>query len=165
MPQANNSPMNKESPPETFNSRFVKLKTESGLSFEGLSQAILARTGINISHAALHKYANGGNIDEPTLEALATYFGKTPAWFRYGIGETPTNTFEVIGDMVQQLADEPRQMVLNLLKYEFSESATRVISEPGVSVTYAEFLDRVIKDMAEKRKAAEANDQTKHSTS
>lgn len=157
--------MSEEPPAETFNTRFLKLKTESGLSFESLSQAILARTGINISHAALHKYANGGNIDEPTLEALATYFGKSPAWFRYGIGETPANTFEVIGDMVQQLPEEPQQMVLKLLKYEFSDSATRVISEPGVSVTYSEFLDRVIKDMAEKRKAQTSTDQTKDPTS
>ena len=102
---AKNSRMS--SKPETFNTRFARLKEESGLSFAALSDAIFARTGMQISHNALHKYMTTGNIDEPTLEALAKYFGKTPAWFRYGIGETPVNTFEVLGRMVAEVPEQP----------------------------------------------------------
>ena len=148
------------SKPETFNTRFARLKEESGLSFAALSDAILARTGMQISHTALHKYMTDGNIDEPTLEALAKYFGKTPAWFRYGIGETPVNTFEVLVRMVTEVPEQPQQMVLQLLRYEFADNATRIVSEPGLSLTYAEFIDRVIKDMEQKR-ATDVKPETK----
>ena len=146
--------MSDSNTPETFSTRFLRLKEASGLSYDALSKAIAARTGITISNNALHKYASGGNIDEPNLEALCEFFGKTPAWFRYGIEPGGTNTFEVLGEMVQDLAPEPQQMVLQLLKYEFADNASRVISDSGTSVTYNEFLDRVIKDMEAKRRAA-----------
>jgi transcriptional regulator with XRE-family HTH domain len=152
-----NNPRMSATPPDTFNTRFIRLKEQSGLSFEALSQAIAERTGISISHAALHKYASGGNIDEPTLEALSTYFGKSPAWFRYGVDPDFANTFEVIGEMVEQLPHEPKQMVLNLLKYEFADSAAKIVSEPGVSVTYTEFVERVLRDMDLKRAADRRN--------
>lgn len=78
-PGADNSGMLDNDTPESFNTRFTRLKDESGLSFEALSDEIYKATGVRVTNAALHKYTKGGNIDEPTLEALAAYFGKTPA--------------------------------------------------------------------------------------
>lgn len=40
--------------------------------------------GIGRSAQAVHKWANGGNIDNRNLSRLAAFFEVSPAWLRFG---------------------------------------------------------------------------------
>ena len=77
----------------TFAERFLALKGDD--SYVALYEK-LAKRGIEVSPAALHKWGNGGGITSDNLEVLAGYFGVSPAELFFGeIPPTPAGRTQV----------------------------------------------------------------------
>jgi transcriptional regulator with XRE-family HTH domain len=135
---------------ETFATRFLRLKEATGLSYERLSDAVFDATGVRISGQAMHKWAQGGNIEESQLETLAAYFKRTPAWFRYGIGPEISEEQIELSRAITELPEQSRQQTLDFLKYQI-ERAQPLFSKQQTS-HYLKMIDSIIKDMDGKKK-------------
>ncbi len=66
---------------ETFADRFLQLKGDE--SYQLLSDR-MAKAGIAITAAGLHKWAAGGGITPENLTRVATFFGVSPAELFFG---------------------------------------------------------------------------------
>ena len=115
------------------------------LSFRDFAVDIRQKTGVSISHSTLHDYENTGNDIMPkskNLEALASYAGKSLAWF---LEEMEYEN----GELVEQdaLCNLKEESGAQYITHGFAGEVARLIAEEGADLTEPQqtFLLNMIK--------------------
>jgi transcriptional regulator with XRE-family HTH domain len=127
----------------TFAERFEKLR--NGMSYQALSEAVEAKTGVRISGQAMHKWVSqDGGITLENARAIAMYFDVKPGWLLFGEGEEPTHK-PGLEEAISELPDDTPQRVLDFIQYNFERAEGLLASDKLAH--YTAMIENIKRDL------------------
>lgn len=123
---------------DSIATRFEQLRGE--MSYQDVSDAIFAKTGVRITPQAMHKWTHGGNIAPDNVALVCQYFNVNQSWLLFG-GSRIAFSLE---DVVNALPAGSRNEVLNFIRYKVERDSVELRAEDPAKVTdYLKFIDRL----------------------
>lgn len=107
----------------------------------------LALHGVSITEQAVHKWRNGGNIEDENVVALAKAYRSTPEWIKYGTGtkyvltESQQAAAEIAGD---DSIREEVQAGFDFIRYKLEQNAL-LSKDPEKAAHYFKMIDIIIR--------------------
>lgn len=133
----------------SFAERFERLR--NGVSYEKLSDAIAAKTGVRISPQGMNKWVTrSGGITMENAKAVAEYFSVSPSWLLFGEGKPSTSI--TLEDVISQLPDDNPQQTIDFIEYKLQRSEHLIASDK--IARYMDMIDRFRKDIEQRRKGS-----------
>jgi transcriptional regulator with XRE-family HTH domain len=132
----------------TFAERFEKLR--NGMSYQALSEAVEAKTGVRISGQAMHKWVSqDGGITLENAQAIAAYFNVKPGWLLFGEGEEAAQQ-PGLEQAIGELPDDTPQRVLDFIQYNFDRAEGLLASDKLAH--YTAMIDKIKRDLEARKK-------------
>lgn len=129
----------------SFAARFEKLRGET--SFQKLSDAVAAQTGIRISAQAMHKWVQqDGGITLENAKAVAEYFKVSPGWLLFGEGQGQQPTIDAA---IREMPAQNKQQSIDFLEYQIKSAAPFMASEKLAH--YMAMIERFKRDIERRR--------------
>lgn len=117
--------------------------------------------GVSVSPQAIYKWLAGGNIDEERLSMLCEIYGSEPAFIRYGIRtqEALRNGERAAADLIGSAPPQMVQMTMDFLEYQLHKSTQFIAGEQLAN--YLNLIDKIKKDMEQKKAAEDGSPRSK----
>lgn len=131
---------------DSFAARFEQLRGET--SYQKLSDAVAAQTGVRISAQAMHKWVQqDGGITLENAKVIAEYFKVSPGWLLFGEGEGRPPT---IDSAIRELPAANKQQSIDYLEYQLKSAAPFMAAEKLAH--YMTMIEGFKRDIARRRR-------------